>query len=328
MSRPDPDRRVGELLRRQAAQHEPDSVRIRSRVDLDRNVPAGSGARPVLLRVGAPVGSAVAAAVVAVVAVLGVRIAGDPDRRPPAAASSPATSSPATPGPATPVPTGSPGSAGTATTRPGPSAPLPSLQPLPPPATRSAAPSATGTTASAAPTGAPRLDVQTVLAGHPVVLGNGDGLDWVVPGARPDGTVVRRQHPRAALAGPTVRLGPDGATGVPGPFRISWSGGAPEQNHLADTGWLALDPDGGAVDIQVPAGSGRRLTLYVGTAGADCVVRVSAGNGGTAVTVPAGTPAAVVTLSAGSGAGPLMVTLSGVRRTAGGRVGLAAVVLY
>lgn len=36
---------------------------------------------------------------------------------------------------------------------------------------------------------------------------------------------------------------------------------------------------------------------------------------------------AVVTVSAGTGAGPLVVDLTGVSRSAGGRIGLAAVVL-
>lgn len=125
-----------------------------------------------------------------------------------------------------------------------------------------------------------------------------------------------------------MRPGPKGATGLRGPFLVSWSGGTPEQDHVAATGWLAVDPDGGAVDFQVPAGSGRRLTLYVGTAGADCVVRVSAGAGGTSVTIRAGTPAAVVTVSAGTAAGPLVVNLTGVSRSPGGRIGLAAVVLH
>lgn len=316
MSRPDPERRVGDLVRRHAAQHDPDSVRIRSRMDLDEIAPAEPDARSVLRRIGAPVGSAVAAAVIAVVAVLGVRAAGGPDDGPLAA--SPGRSS---------TPTGP---TATATTRPKPpSVGLPSLQPpMPPPsATGSPTPSASGTTPSIPPTGGPQLDVQSVLPGHPILLGDGNSLDWVLPGIRRDGTVVRREHPTTTLAGPDVRVGRGGATGVPGPYLSSWSGGAPEQDHLAATGWLAVDPDGGAVHLEAPAAAGRRLTLYVGTTGADCLIRAIVGNQIASVTVRAGTRAALVTISGGTGAGPLVVDLTGVSRSAGGRIGLAAVVL-
>jgi len=327
VNRQNTERRVGDLVRRHAVRYEPDSDRIRSRMDRHETAPVAPEPRPVLRRIGPPLASAVAVAVAVIVAVVGVRAAGGPNGLRVLAAES-STAAAAT------VPSGRPGG-GTATIGPNPSPPsLPSIRPPAPlPATGPPAPpgpSAAGSTPSprptaAPPTGAPGLAVQALSSGHPLVLGADDGLDWVLPGVRRDGTVVRRKNPTTALAGPVVRLGRSGATGVPGPYLVSWSGGAPEQDHDAAVGWLSLDPDGGAVHVE--AGGGRRLTLYVGTAGADCVVRAAVGGSTTSVTVRAGTPAAVVTVSAGTATGPLVVELTGVSRSAGGRVGLAAVLL-
>ncbi|CAA9261852.1 MAG: hypothetical protein AVDCRST_MAG41-2417 [uncultured Corynebacteriales bacterium] len=149
----------------------------------------------------------------------------------------------------------------------------------------------------------------------------------MLPGVRPDGTPVGLRSGRA-LPDPEVRPGPGGATGVPGEYRLSWTGGAPQPAGTAVAGWLAVDPAGGSVRVRVSAAPGRRrLLLHVGTAGADVTAEVHLGAERRTVTLSAPAPAGVVTVTAESATDELVVDLTGRTVAAGGRFGLAAVTL-
>lgn len=337
MTPPRANRRISSVLRAEAERHEPDLVRIRSRFDV-HVAPAPPAPVRRWRRAGAPLVSAVAAGAVAVAAVAGTDLLGA--LGPPAAR--PAPSVPAVTGASGPTgssgPTGTVGPAGTVdptgTVGPagssvpprtsgaaGTARPVSSLPPLsgipagPPPGTPG--PGATGAL--------PGLELRQVEAGHPLGLGPDTGLDWVLPGVRPDGTVVRRAAPRVRLPAPVVVPGRAGTSGAPGPFRTSWTGGAPDRARSADPGWLAVDPDGGSVRLDLPASPVRRqLLVHLGTAGADCTVRAWVGDQRATVTLNAPAVAAVATVTVEPGSGPVVIEVVGAARSPGGRFGVAA----
>lgn len=310
MTGDDYERRLGQLVRDAAAPYEPRTDTIWARLQ-EPVVPAPRRAR----RWAAPLGSAMAAALVAVLAFAVVRVGGEsgvPVAAPvPATPSDPAgtllsgTSPPSGPSPA-PDRAATPAVPSGPVVRSGPAVP--------------SSPAVPSTDPGPSTAGLPQVDVRPLPAGSAITLDGSTGRDWVLPGVRRDGTVIRRKDPLLEVA--TEADG--GTTGEPGPFRVSWRDGRPEQDRSDASGWLA----GGWLRVAVPAGPGpRRLTLYVGTAGADCRVRVSAGGASRTVVLEAPAPAGVVTISAGPGVGPLSVEVTGVPRSPGGSAGVAAVVL-
>jgi hypothetical protein len=107
----------------------------------------------------------------------------------------------------------------------------------------------------------------------PVDLSAGSGSDWIAVGARADLKQVRAKA-RAAQPLLTVEQ-PPGAGVLPGPYRVSWVGGLPEQDHDDATTWLARSgPDG--LDVVVAASTRARTVVLRAGAGdleADLTVR-------------------------------------------------------
>ena len=323
MIRPDDDpaavARAADLLRAVRAGHEPDRARIVARMGFD---PADGMARPSLsrraparLRPGVAVlrtAPAMAAAALVAALVVTAAVASIPHGRPSVGVDGGAT--------ATPAPTASPITSPAALpttlpdTAPGPVAP-PGR-----PSTGAGPRSATGsvTAAPQAPL-APSSDPQVtpVTAGYGVTLGAGS--DWLAIGARADGTTVRTKRP--VIGGLTLSAS-GAAPGRPGPYRVSWSGGAPEQDHAAATGWLAIGADGHADVTLPPTSRVTTLRLYLGAEGADAVV---SGAANAVLRGPgAGRAAAVVTVSLPPLTETRVVTVFARVRAAGGYAGLAA----
>jgi hypothetical protein len=297
---------LGDRLRDEAERHVPDTERIRDRLDVP-----GRARRHVLVL-------STAAATAVLVAGTGVLAARLGDRAAPPA--TPVVGSPAED--TRPVPSPAPGP-GTATSPPAPG----TASPDPDPAGELTAPGrtvphtplarTTGARSPAAgspdpPAGAaPYVDLQLrqVPAGTPVVLGPGF-TDWAAgPAGKATGTALE-------VSG--------GTAGVPGPYRVSWTGGAPQATGTATTGWAS----GGRIRVRVAAAPGRRtLQLHVGTDGADVTAEVHLGAERRTVTLSAPAPAGVVTVTAESAADPLVVDLIPRTVTPGGRYTLAAVTL-
>lgn len=312
-----PDGGLGDRLRREADRHVPDTDRIRRRLD----GPGASRTTALMValhRRGLTAAATAAAATLLLVvgtSVVAVR-AGDragPPAAPPAPV--PATS-------AAPIPT-----PGDLSPGPDPAGPLsgPDRTAARTPPTRTAGgrtPAAGSPVPPSGPTTSPttpvvRLELLQVPVGTRVALGPG-GLDWMVPGAA--ATVVGRAG--TGLPAPEVR---GGTTGVPGPYRVTWTGGAPVAAGTGAPGWTAVEATGG-VTIRVPAAPGRRqVRLYVGTSGADVTAEVRVGAERRTVTLAAPAPAGIMTITAESATEPVVVDLIGVGRAAGGRFGLAAV---
>jgi hypothetical protein len=146
--------------------------------------------------------------------------------------------------------------------------------------------------------------------------------DWVVLGARRDGVVIRAKRGSGVLTVPTA----SGAAPVveAAPVRVSWSGGAPEQDHVDATTWWAV-PGGAAWQVGARLDGPATVDLVVGTSGAPLTVTATLPGGGTStVTLPAsGTAASLVSVRTDGSSGQLSITL----RADGGRLGLAAVAL-
>ena len=170
-----------------------------------------------------------------------------------------------------------------------------------PPASRSAGaparPPVTVTTPASRP--AAEVTVETLTTVTEVDLGRPGLRDWLVLGARSDRKQVRA---KAAAADPLIILDqPAAATSDPGPFRITWSGGSPEQDHTAGEAWLAAPARPGLTVSIAAASRPRTVVLYTGATGGDASVSVS-GTGITAGRTRLG--------SASSPARALRVTIS------------------
>lgn len=101
--------------------------------------------------------------------------------------------------------------------------------------------------------------------------GSGD-RDWIAVGARRDGKFVRAKHAGPTLG--TVTVSDPGASVLPGPFDVSWTGGLPEQDRQLSTTWQSVT-SAGRMTLTVPAGSDwRSLVLSAGTVRATGVVTV------------------------------------------------------
>lgn len=162
--------------------------------------------------------------------------------------------------------------------------------------------------------------------------------DWIAVGSRQDGRLVRKKDPRVALGDVTVSgYGP---SIVQGPYRISWTGGTPEQDRPLDTMWQSITAVDGRLRITAPL-HGDRMTidLFAGTVKTTGLVRVFVA-GSSDVVSQTIEPCAVdicptvVTvhvdasrLPGGGTSGDLVIDLGPARPGVGLGLGLAAVVL-
>jgi hypothetical protein len=185
-------------------------------------------------------------------------------------------------------------------------------EPEPEPATTQSTPSVPepgGTTTQSAPSVAPELPlvdtqntgvagtaVVVVPLGTPVSLPGPNSRDWVAPGARSDGALVR-----AALAEESIEFrAANTQPGRPGAFRISWSGGTPVDESGDATSMLGIRPGGWVAFVIRPLSSPAELVVHLG--GDDVAVTVDAGQGPTRSTVSAPAAIATVALPAGTAA--------------------------
>jgi hypothetical protein len=141
------------------------------------------------------------------------------------------------------------------------------------------------------------IAVVGVQAGTSVTLPGPDSRDWVAPGAGSDGALVRADLTEESIE---FRAG-NTQPGLPGTFRMSWSGGDA-------TTILGVRP-GGWVDFVIrPLASPADLVMHL--SGNDVAVTVDTGNGSTrkvlsadaavvTVALPAATAAAVRVAPAG-----------------------------
>lgn len=307
-----------EPLRRAAQEHRADTELIRWRVDTATN---RSGAAPVRR-----LPLAVAAVTVLIILAIGQLVA-DPfglrqtrtvGSRPDPTGTAPVATAPdrrPSTEPATPTPTGASGSGVSSTEGGSPRPPAPTTDPA-------------GTTRPGPVTAAPVRYRWTALtgAGRTVILPGDGTLDWVHPGARADLKLQRAKRPAAGQA--LVIRQPAGVTSVTGPLRVSWTGGAPEQDHTDDARWLSV-PAGGAVRVQVPPSpSARTLRLYLGGPGGPFRLGLT-GSGVASVTetvagAPAGTGPSLLTVPVPAGSD---LTLTLTAPAGGGRLALGPVLL-
>lgn len=99
--------------------------------------------------------------------------------------------------------------------------------------------------------------------------------DWIAVGSRTDGRLVRAKNPSRPLG--AISVSGYGASIVHGPYRVSWSGGGtPEQSRDVDTTWQSITAVDGRIRITVPL-RGDRFTvdLFAGTVKTTGQVRVS-----------------------------------------------------
>ncbi len=114
--------------------------------------------------------------------------------------------------------------------------------------------SSTGSAATLAATGS----VAELSQGQSLSLSSAN-QDWLAIGTRNDLKTVRS---KAASTTPLLNFtAPDSAASVDGPLRVSWNGGAPEQDRTGDSHWLQTD---GAVVTVTASSAARTVTLYVG----------------------------------------------------------------
>jgi hypothetical protein len=125
------------------------------------------------------------------------------------------------------------------------------------------------TDAPAATSAPGRLTVRGAAPGQAVDLTDARAADWIVAGASPDGTSVRRRAGGQVLGGPHV-VGDPRARVSAGPFRVSWTGGMPAATGSRAGTWLTVHgraggPRTGYV-VSAPV-RGSLLRLYVGAGG-------------------------------------------------------------
>ncbi|WP_142095715.1 hypothetical protein [Pseudonocardia cypriaca] len=138
--------------------------------------------------------------------------------------------------------------------------------------------------------------VVVVPPGTPVTLPGPNSRDWVAPGARSDGALVR-----AALAEESIEFrAANTQPGRPGAFRMSWSGGTPPHESGDATSMLGIRPGGWVAFVIRPLSSPAELVVHLG--GNDVAVTVDAGQGSTRSTVSAPAAIATVALPAGTAA--------------------------
>jgi hypothetical protein len=176
-----------------------------------------------------------------------------------------------------------------------------------------------------------QLDFQAATPGQSVTL-PGSSTDWIVAGGAPGPQTVRNKDGDQLISGPHVTGNPT-SSAVPGPFKMSWTDGIPDNIQPTSTQWLSVHgiPNGPKTGmlINVPASSkSSTLVLYLGATGTDGQL-VATLDGQSKVTthrLKAGSAEVVTIQFRTTGpAGSLAVQLN---CGAGGAVNLAAAVLH
>ncbi|WP_147255335.1 hypothetical protein [Pseudonocardia hierapolitana] len=145
-------------------------------------------------------------------------------------------------------------------------------------------------------TGGAGTAVVVVPPGTSVSLPGPNSRDWVAPGARSDGALVR-----AALAEESIEFrAANTQPGRPGAFRMSWSGGTPLAESGEATSMLGIRPGGWVAFVVRPLSSPAELVVHLG--GNDVAVTVDTGHGSTRRTVSAPAVIATVALPAATAA--------------------------
>ncbi|MBT0773008.1 hypothetical protein KIH74_28960 [Kineosporia sp. J2-2] len=102
--------------------------------------------------------------------------------------------------------------------------------------------------------------VSELTAGQALSLGDADE-DWLAIGTRNDLKTIQK---KTALASPLISFtAPESGQSVDGPFKLSWTGGAPEQDRDGTTRWLQTD---GATVKVMASSAASTVTLYTGNA--------------------------------------------------------------
>jgi hypothetical protein len=145
-------------------------------------------------------------------------------------------------------------------------------------------------------TGQIGIAATAVQAGTSVSLPGPGSSDWVAPGARSDGALVR-----ADLAEESIEFrAADTQPGLPGVFRLSWSGGTPPYERGDATTMLGVRPGGWVAFVVRPLGSPADLVVHL--SGSDVAVTVVTDAGSIRKTLSATAAVATVTLPAATAA--------------------------
>ena len=138
-------------------------------------------------------------------------------------------------------------------------------------------------------TGGAGTTMVAVPPGTAVSLPGPNSRDWVAPGARSDGALVRADLPEESIEFRAADTQP----GRPGAFRLSWTGGTPVDESGDATTMLGIRPGGWVAFVVRPLSSPADLVVHLG--GTDVAVTVVTEHGSTRETVSA--PAAIATVA-------------------------------
>ncbi|HET9655547.1 MAG TPA: hypothetical protein VFP72_09350 [Kineosporiaceae bacterium] len=284
-----PEEWLGDLLRREAEQYEPDRARILARMAegeralaeikerkgrrrgwLQRAfVPQRTGARQ-SGGLGGHFAWPVVAAGLAVVTVAGVAgarvVAGhSPVPAPPAATATGARSL----GPALTLPSETASARATTT-----AAPTPTVTP----STSTPAKPSTSTAVALWPN--VWIGVQPVPNGAQVSFPRPGDKDWLLIGSRSDGKVVRMKSASRPIT--SVTASGNGAGIVDSPFRINFTGGIPESARDGDVTWQSASAVDGRIQVVIPLRPDKfTLDLFTGTVKTSALVKVRLEGGST-----------------------------------------------
>jgi hypothetical protein len=125
--------------------------------------------------------------------------------------------------------------------------------------------------------------------GTSVSLPGPSSRDWVAPGARSDGALVRADLAEESIEFRAANTQP----GRPGAFQLSWNGATPQYASGDATTMLGIRPGGWVAFVVRPLGSAAELVVHLG--GSEVAVTVDTEHGSTRHTVSA--PAAIATVA-------------------------------
>lgn len=140
------------------------------------------------------------------------------------------------------------------------------------------------------------IAVAAVPPGTAVNLPGPGSRDWVAPGARNDGALVRADLAEESIEFRAANTQP----GRPGAFRLSWTGGTPLDESGDATAMLGIRPGGWVAFVVRPLSSPAELVVHL--SGPDAAVTVATEHGSTRGIVPAAAAVATVALPAATAA--------------------------
>jgi len=242
----------------------------------------------------------------------------------------PTASASGTPGPGAEVPaqTGSP----TATPKPDQATPQSTVtgSPAAPPTTSGTPIGQPGGVVTTSASSGPQVDVvlPTSTQALAVNLAAPELLDWLAVGTRSDGVLVRAKRAAAAPVLTLERV--PGATVTPSPFRVSWTGGLPEQDRKGASTWSTVPAGSGWTIDVAPSAQPLRVVIYTGSADLAASLTVSGGASATAEPIQLGSTgssptAAIVTLRLAPSAEASRIMLGGTASGSAPRAFLSAV---